>query len=347
MDFNTQISKRIDELNAVCRVVFPENSYKQFKEHYDECENSIRNGNAEFVENRKYTYTTYDVFYETTSRYYKHIDPESRRGLVGVYSWIQTKTLYAFDPELIVNFNKMSWDDLKDYPVDIFNQLPMDCFAIMMNEDCVIDGLIFDTMIIINDRKHVINLESTYGPIHKSSGIQVIFSKAGNKDAPVGFFGFSNIEPTPGFDMNFEQLYEANLDAFVPDETRDSFKKKLEFLLPYILYIISKNAEISQPVENKKVYKPFKFEPKHRYREVKTLVCGKEYGNKIRAFKKLQSDRGTSGVGSVRAPHIRRAHYHRYWVGSGDDRHVVIKWVEATYIHKDMIDIMQSTGVKL
>ena len=160
MDFNTRISKRIDELNAVCRVVFPENSYKQFREHYNECEISIRNGHAEFVENRKYTYTTYDVFYETTSRYYKHVDPESRRGLVGIYSWIQTKTLYAFDPELIVNFNKMSWNDLKDYPVDIFNQLPMDCFAIMMNEDCEIDSLIFDTMIIINDRKHTQIIEN-------------------------------------------------------------------------------------------------------------------------------------------------------------------------------------------
>ena len=38
------------------------------------------------------------------------------------------------------------------------------------------------------------------------------------------------------------------------------------------------------------------------------------------------------GVHSPKASHYRSAHWHHYWVGSGDDKRLIIKWVEGVFV---------------
>jgi len=121
----------------------------------------------------------------------------------------------------------------------------------------------------------------------------------------------------------------------------------MHFILPYILYLCSQNAEIAQEPTSRRIYKPWKLSPKHKYREVKQMQCATKDGMKIRNFKKMQAERKLNGKGSMKAPHMRRAHYHRYWVGSGENRHIEIKWVAPTYIHEDMKDLIKPTNAKI
>lgn len=44
---------------------------------------------------------------------------------------------------------------------------------------------------------------------------------------------------------------------------------------------------------------------------------------------------GNTGTGSAKRPHMRRGHWHNYWAGSGDERHLVLKWTAPTMIHPE------------
>lgn len=333
MDNNVIISKRIDQLNSFCKSVVPSDKYNVLKAAYEVSEEQLQLKGDPF--------TTYDIIYHMYTTSFKRMDEIQFRIAAMLYKWICTKVLYYFDLELTSNFRSLSWDDLKEYPVSLFNTIPIDSFAIFLNDGIMVNDQFYDTLFVVDDKK--IGASIT----HNTAGVQFLLWRSGTFITRP--FGFMNIEPTVGFDMTIDNLLDANAQEFKwTGQYVTTFKQLLVYVLPYLFYLASKNAEICQSVENKKVYKPFKFEPKHKYREVKTLVCGESYGNRIRKFKKEQAVRKSSGEGPMHAPHVRRAHYHRYWVGGGDDRHIEIRWVEQTYIHKDLVDdTLRSTGVKL
>lgn len=41
------------------------------------------------------------------------------------------------------------------------------------------------------------------------------------------------------------------------------------------------------------------------------------------------------GAGSPKRTHLRRAHWHHFWTGSGDDRQLILRWVSSTVINPD------------
>lgn len=46
------------------------------------------------------------------------------------------------------------------------------------------------------------------------------------------------------------------------------------------------------------------------------------------------SETGQTHGGTVR-PHIRRAHWHSFWVGSGDDKKINVKWLPPIAVNLD------------
>lgn len=257
--------------------------------------------------------------------------------------WIPNKIVYSFDVDVEASFSRMDWHSLCDVTVDVLDRLPVDCFVISFNRTFVLSGTEYDFCCIMNDVRYVIQDDKSCKRM-KSSGLHYIFLNS--KTLEMRPVLMSNIEKTAGFDMTFASLYDANATEFYP-KSKDIYRNILTFILPYVFYLCSQNAEIDQSEFNKMIYRPSLFASKHRIRHVKQMVCGQPTGMRIRAFKKQQYEHHEGGIGSVRAPHVRRAHYHTYWVGTGDNRHKDIRWMPPIYIHADLKNYIQPVNAKV
>ena len=95
-----------------------------------------------------------------------------------------------------------------------------------------------------------------------------------------------------------------------------------------VAYICSKNADIISHVSSKQKRSS---RSSSRRRPTWSKV-GYRIGNQLRAYNQLHSEQGSQHAnGSVR-PHVRRAHWHHYWVGPSSDRRLVLKWLAPIFV---------------
>ena len=65
-----------------------------------------------------------------------------------------------------------------------------------------------------------------------------------------------------------------------------------------------------------------------------------------RAVKTVSHRDRVSRYGWRMPTHVRRGHIHRFWVGSGDDRHLEAKWVEPIVVNRDLDPVIRTHEVK-
>ena len=266
-----------------------------------------------------------------------------------LFEWSLNKVVYSFDEDVENALSEMRWEDVQSHLISTFDNLPLNAFAISFNNEYKDkDGDVFDTCVVYRD--YYLKDQS------QSAGLFFLFSNTNMvNEREVAFFPAGLSTNITGYEnmTTIEDAYNANCQYFNRFKTNKKNRIKLKNLrthiLPYILYICSQNAEICQPIENKKIFKPATKPEyiKHKYREVKQFVCGEQTGCRIRNFKKQQSERRSNGKGSMKSPHVRRAHYHRYWKGKGSNRHTEIKWIPPIYIHEDLKGYIKSCKVKV
>lgn len=97
-----------------------------------------------------------------------------------------------------------------------------------------------------------------------------------------------------------------------------------------VLYLQAVNADIERKPASGKKRKPGTPKP------VKEFHVGFHVGQTLRRAYAYTTT-GT-GTGSAKRPHTRRGHWHNYWIGSGEDRHLELRWVSPTMIHPDGLD---------
>ena len=117
------------------------------------------------------------------------------------------------------------------------------------------------------------------------------------------------------------------------------FGEILRVLIPHLLYLTAEGAEVppvQTPTGKWAANPPTK-------KNIQQVEVGKDYRIRRRKFRQKynasKSSGGKSGTGSMKAPHVRRAHYSRYWYGKRDseDRQLRLKWIPETYIHADQM----------
>lgn len=99
----------------------------------------------------------------------------------------------------------------------------------------------------------------------------------------------------------------------------------------FVLYLQAVNADIERkPASTVKKRKPGTPKPPKEYH------VGYHVGQTLRRAYAYTAT-GT-GTGSAKRPHTRRGHWHNYWIGSGEGRHLELRWVSPTMIHPDGMD---------
>lgn len=133
--------------------------------------------------------------------------------------------------------------------------------------------------------------------------------------------------------------------------THDFITKALQL----VLYICADNADISENIQQKQITrKPTtETEPKDILREVRKWDVGYRIGSIIRKSTNevqiQEQEVDKKHKSSPKRPHVRKGHFHHYWVGSKSDnsRVLVLKWVAPMFINTALDEELPAVVTKI
>ncbi len=248
--------------------------------------------------------------------------------LPALAEWRKNKIVYVFDRTMETELT-----ETKDVEIsrDMMLRLPYRCFFIKTTtlkvRESTLDGFIVNFSWDTRRQQEVVGLTPCFGDV----ALETEYLLAEN--GIIKMTGIEDIDPIPE---------KENLkDQFLPSIYQHAVNRRK--VLQLILYIISENSDVIPENEKTRSYiyqkKETAFAVKDRHREIKRWDVGTRKGpalkKAIEAYK-YKSDKSTAGSHSGKRPHMRRAHWHRYWTGSASsgDRKVIIKWLHPMMIGK-------------
>lgn len=106
------------------------------------------------------------------------------------------------------------------------------------------------------------------------------------------------------------------------------------FILNFLLYLQASNKDVQQSEVSKKTFakqvnKTVK--PKNKFKELRIYEVG--YHIVPTGYKSAGTSNNTSGTGSAKSPHYRKAHWHHFWTGSGENKKLTVKWLDGIYVN--------------
>ena len=250
--------------------------------------------------------------------------------------WSENKIAYKIDKSFVKVLSSMKLP--KEFAIDCVTKLPVDCFYIDFDgeelfckdccgcfvEKCEANGVLYLLFVtLIKDK-------STGRVMPVRTHLQMALGENSENDKCK-------------LDLNPELIITLELEnGKVCQFNEELF---INFIINFMIYLQAANKEVALSAATKSVYKERKagVQPKNTFKEVKQYEVGFRYGKTIRAGKKVShnketlSDKKTSGGkddGFKReiSTHYRSAHWHSYWVGSGDNKERIIKWVEGVLV---------------
>jgi len=118
----------------------------------------------------------------------------------------------------------------------------------------------------------------------------------------------------------------------------------LDLVLNGVAYVCSTNADIVPSYKPQKGLKPNK--AKKRSQAIWYDV-GYRIGAELRSYNRTKKDKQPHMGGTVR-PHMRRAHWHHYWIGpKAGPRKLILKWIPPTMVAIKNEEINSATGHKV
>lgn len=149
-----------------------------------------------------------------------------------------------------------------------------------------------------------------------------------NKDNKAAV-GATTISTAPDASMSEEELeknqnYNAQVESY------------LRIAVSAAYYLAFKNAEIKEvkiPKEKRPILvsKPGATPKKVNVKTYNVgFAIGKSFEKQLASGEEYQKSAAT-GTGRTVRPHVRRAHWHHYWVGEGRTR-LEVRWIEPTFV---------------
>lgn len=136
--------------------------------------------------------------------------------------------------------------------------------------------------------------------------------------------------------INFSNTSCKSLRLVLEDGNTYEYEEEtlFRFYANFLLYLQASNGDIEEEQVSKKAFSsPItkdKTKIKNKYREVRAYEVGYRI---IKSTKRPNSPTlKTSGKGTKKSPHYRSAHWHHYWKGHGEDKELVLKWVEGIFV---------------
>lgn len=152
-------------------------------------------------------------------------------------------------------------------------------------------------------------------------------------------FTFSLGIPIPkGGTMISEIIEDTNVEIGnnVTKKQINELSGRVSTYMQFIVYLSAINAEIEPVTKGSIVTRQAGQKTVTRYDKTEISDVGYRLGEAIRANKKEKTNVkyiGEHSQGSPKSPHIRRSHFHSFWTGSGENKELIVKWVNTIFVH--------------
>jgi hypothetical protein len=252
--------------------------------------------------------------------------------LTALCSWRLTRGLYSFDPDLLAAVCQTSIDE--DLPTSPLLQLPEWCVYVLP------PGILFEGVDLRGFFAHLdcdpsgspeLRLLLDFGDGRLSFTLPLDLSHStlssslkASRDRMVQMLG--SLAESPG------------IESIARDDLSD-YSSRIAPLVSLVLYLCSDNADIRSRADESTV--PKQPSPKRTRKGVRFFPAeqptewdvGYRIGEALRRLRTVSTTTQPDG-GEIQSrhisPHIRRAHWHTYWVGPLRDigeRRVTVKWI--------------------
>lgn len=254
--------------------------------------------------------------------------------------WSKSKQVYKFDDDFVKELVRT--DGMRIYP-DMLRHLPWNVFYIDFDGADMFrpfDGGFVSVIVEDNDDIYL-TFSRLIGEVffcshfvfdekirkYEENGVAYYECNKDELDFPQALGLCNYLNNALGEDVPLYAVSNVNFDdVFI-------------FLMQSLVYLASDKPEVQENEVTKKTYKPSRT-VKNRFSEVRKWDVGVRYGQMIRATR--LSRRETSGreYGQRKPtrPHVRKAHWHRYWYGKGRTQ-VKVLWLPPTYVSGTVEDI--------
>lgn len=141
-----------------------------------------------------------------------------------------------------------------------------------------------------------------------------------------------------GWHLQFDSVIEAN------DLRSPVVGQVMRFILLFLYFLHSKTEDVERSTR----YSNYGKSSRCRVDNVDAWLVGSRYGAKVRTLNKkcqLYGNHVVMGERSRPRAYVRRAHWHSYWCGSCDNRHLEVRWLEPTYCNGSISDIISVINV--
>lgn len=229
-------------------------------------------------------------------------------GFAGV--WKYNKIVY--EPDYDFSQALLGTNKLRVYP-EMLKHIPFDTFYLdfSKNELFVYEGFFVQVKVYDTGVIRISSLPTEIGyshiPVHEYEG-----------ENPTAYADTFWIKPEMYSVDNGVYYFDYNLHKDLM-YTSDSFRTQWFiggvsnfrlFLLQFLMYLSSKEADVIESSETIKTYKPSSL-VKNKYSEVRKWNVGCRYGEKIRSYQKnkMQQYENSESSQNGKRPHIRKAHW--------------------------------------
>lgn len=268
--------------------------------------------------------------------------------LSGLYSWRKYKEIYSFDS----NFAELlmqSADDEFTVPISTLLSTPYSSFYVQIDGEnslgvkgffCSYDYILWDKDVSNGTgRQLTLNFLAVYED--KYLGCPLVIREGLNIKEAMKWMNMLMSESTG------EIIYDPELIQF----THDFITKALQL----VLYICAANADISENPQQKQITRKPTVgnQPKDTLREVRKWDVGYRIGSSIRKSTNEaqipERSMKKHHTLSPKRPHVRKGHFHHYWVGSKSDnsRVLVLKWVAPMFINTALDEELPAVVTKI
>lgn len=250
------------------------------------------------------------------------------------HKWNKTKTIYNFSESFLAALD--GTEDSKSY-ASIFAKMPFSCFAMNLPKNLGVDWCVVYTepFTTANGKTgtHIL-VYFTYDNYRHCGFCHTPCEDGANFDKSIMDVQIEKLQEYNGTELNDEERYQAAaLQATVS-----------YYVVRACYYLASKNAEIKEVKlsKNKRpLVRVLKNEPPKRV-NINTYDVGYRIGKAFEQQLRCKEDeipcleqmQGTPTSRTVRS-HVRRAHWHHYWVGEGRTR-LEVRWIEPVFVMGDI-----------
>ncbi|MEF2699898.1 MAG: hypothetical protein U0N08_01860 [Oscillospiraceae bacterium] len=255
----------------------------------------------------------------------------SAQRIAALAPWRISKEVFIIDPDLAQLLYEQ--DDLS-IPSDILLQLPYPAFYIQSEGLC-----------LGGDQYHGFFVHLEHDINSGDRELRLLYLAPDG--ATMGFLiHIDSADISASLQRTLSEAEQNNPDLYyafcrVPGASfADDLRSLLLSTLQIILYICAENAEIAPNSEQAFITRRTD-KIKDRYAEIRKWDVGFRIGAAIRKYNRVESpedsddqDRHAGKHASPR-PHMRRGHWHHYWVGSRSDpdtRKLILKWTPPTIV---------------